>query len=460
MNVLVYDGPGASPSSVSRALFTLRRHLGTRYAVQTISADALNSHPWTPTCALLVFPGGRDVPYLNALPQAAPIIRNYIRDGGSYLGLCAGAYFASAHIEWEVGTMQEVVGDRPLGFYPGTCEGCTYKGFSYNSEAGAYPITLQPLDAFSDEIDPLDGLYYNGGGHFIDADQKASEGVDSLMRYIGGEGDGKVAAVACKVGRGIASLFGVHIEYPLFFEPAAGALRRYHPSLSDQAKSIMENRRNAAMINILRLLRLQVQDPSRTAHPTVPLPQILAFNEPHIGHAAKFMKKVSADLSASTPGEPYELVPDQNDTFHVWDNPDVKELIKKAREVVLDHQELPASFPKQIAVITGEELPDTSVTPQFSIPLFFEEVVLQRSLKPGSSKGFGLGDAILYGEVVTSTQTLLDRFDTTDLYVPTERSTHSNTFIETPPFFVHFLILSSQLQHPNLLARDEAGTYG
>lgn len=409
MNVLVYDGPGSSHASVSHTLFSLKRHLGTRYAVQTISADALNSHPWAPTCALLVFPGGRDVPYLNALSEAAPIIWNFVRNGGSYLGLCAGAYFASARVEWEVGSMQEVVGDRPLGFYPGTCEGCTYKGFHYNSEAGAYPIALQPLDAFGEEIDPLDGLYYNGGGHFVDADEKASEGVKSLMRYIGGEGDGKVAAVACKVGRGVALLFGVHIEYPLFFEPAAGALRRYHPSLSDQAKSIMENRRNAAMINVLQLLRLQMR--ARTILPTVPLPQILALSRPHIGYAAKFMKKVSTDLSASTPGEPYELVPDQNDTFHVWDNPDINELIKKARERVLDHQELPSSFPKQIAVITGEELPDTSVTAHFSIPTFFEEVECQRSKESRSTEGFGLGDAILYGEVVTSTQTLLDRFD-------------------------------------------------
>lgn len=413
MNVLVYDGPGTSPSSVSHTLYTLRRHVGTRYAVQTISADALNYHPWTPTCVLLVFPGGRDVPYLNALPHAAPIIRNYVRNGGSYLGLCAGAYFASARVEWEVGSMQEVVGDRPLEFYPGTCEGCTYKGFSYNSEAGAYPVSLQPLDAYGEEIDPLSGLYYNGGGHFVDADEKSSEGVESLMRYIGGEGDGKVAAVACRVGRGIALLFGVHIEYPLFFEPAAGALRRYHPSLSDQAKSNMENRRTAAMINILRLLRLQVNDPSpRTTLPTVPLPQILAFNKPHIAHAAKFMKKVSADLSASTPGEPFELVPDQNDTFHVWDNPNVKEMMKKAREIVLDHQELPTSFPKQIAVITDEELPDTSITAHFSIPAFFEEIERQRPSKPGSSKELSLGDAILYGEVVTSTQTLLDRLST------------------------------------------------
>jgi hypothetical protein len=212
----------------------------------------------------------------------------------------------------------------------------------------------------------------------------------------------------------------VHIEYPLFFEPAAGALRRYHPSLSDQAKSNMENRRTAAMINILRLLRLQVKDP-RTTPPTVPLPQILAFNKPHISHAAKFMKKVSADMSASTPGEPFELVPDQNDTFHVWDNPDVKEMMKKAREIVLDHQELPTSFPKQIAVITGEELPDTSITAHFNIPAFFEEIERQRSSKPSSSKELALGDAVLYGEVVTSTQTLLDRFGTFHRFTCAER---------------------------------------
>lgn len=365
MNVLVYDGVGVSQTSLSHTIYSLKRHLGSRYAVQKVSAEGLKSHPWAPTCALLVVPGGRDVPYLNSLsPEATKIISSYVRNGGSYLGLCAGAYFASGRVEWEAGTKQEVVGDRPLGFFPGVCEGCVYKGFQYNSEAGAYAISVQPLDAFSEEIDPLDGVYYNGGGHFVNADNMADQGVSSLMRYVGGDNDGKVAAVLCTVGRGLALLSSVHFEYPLFFEPAASALRRSHPSLSATAKSLMENARSAAMLNILRLLRLSTLDPtSKSAIPSIPLPQFLAFRKPHLGQASKFLDYVRTNISASLPGEKYGLVPDQRDTFHVFQDPPLKEFVQKARGVRLDQQDIPASFPKQIAVITGEEIPDSTVTP-------------------------------------------------------------------------------------------------
>lgn len=187
MNVLIYDGPGVSASSLSHTIYTLKRLLSPRYAVQTVSSEALAAHPWSPSCALLVIPGGRDVPYVSSLlGNATENIKNYVRKGGSFLGLCAGAYFASQHCEWEAGTSQEVIGDRPLGFFPGTSEGCTYKGFVYGSEAGARAIQVQPLDALGETIDALEGIYYNGGGHFVGADKMEPLGVKPLLQYVGG----------------------------------------------------------------------------------------------------------------------------------------------------------------------------------------------------------------------------------------------------------------------------------
>lgn len=409
--MLIYDGVGVSQTSLSHTIYSLKRLLAPRYAVQTVTAEVLISHPWAPTCALLVIPGGRDVPYVEALSRAAKRIESYVRGGGSYLGLCAGAYFASARVEWEVGTKQEVVGDRPLRFFPGTCEGCTYKGFQYNSEAGAFAISIQPLDALGDSIDVLEGLYYNGGGHFLKGDQMAAKGISPLMSYIGGAGDGKIAAVSCKVGRGIAVLSGVHFEYPLFYEPAASALQRSHPSLSANSKSLRENARNEAFSDVLKLLRMRVRDLGpKSAPPTHPLPQLLSFSPEHRDQAPKFMHRIAPALSASLDFEPFEVVPDQTDTFHVYRDPDVLDIMRKARAFKMEEEDLPTSFPKVVAVISDNQLEDGLSTPQFSVKKYFEEVERAKSHKFKNTGLPGLGDALLYGEVVTSTQTLLDRF--------------------------------------------------
>jgi glutamine amidotransferase-like uncharacterized protein len=48
--------------------------------------------------------------------------------GGSYLGLCAGAYYGSSRVVFEPGTPLEVIGDRELAFFPGIARGAAYPG--------------------------------------------------------------------------------------------------------------------------------------------------------------------------------------------------------------------------------------------------------------------------------------------------------------------------------------------
>lgn len=49
-----------------------------------------------------VMPGGRATPYLEKLKvQGNQAISNYVADGGTFLGICAGAYYASRKIYFE-----------------------------------------------------------------------------------------------------------------------------------------------------------------------------------------------------------------------------------------------------------------------------------------------------------------------------------------------------------------------
>ena len=72
---------------------------------------------------IFVMPGGADLPYckkLNGLGNRK--IRKFIEDGGFYIGICAGAYYACRRINFK-GKDYEVSGDRELELFEGTAEG-------------------------------------------------------------------------------------------------------------------------------------------------------------------------------------------------------------------------------------------------------------------------------------------------------------------------------------------------
>lgn len=67
-------------------------------------------------------PGGFDRGFIRALGDTgAEIIRQYVWNGGSYLGVGAGGYYACDYIEFDMGGPLQVEGPRPLKFFPGKC---------------------------------------------------------------------------------------------------------------------------------------------------------------------------------------------------------------------------------------------------------------------------------------------------------------------------------------------------
>ena len=69
---------------------------------------------------MIAFGGGYDLGFIEALgKEGTRQIREYVLNGGTYLGLCAGAYFASDCIEVDKDGPMEVIGDRDLKFFPG-----------------------------------------------------------------------------------------------------------------------------------------------------------------------------------------------------------------------------------------------------------------------------------------------------------------------------------------------------
>lgn len=214
-------GNGTTVDSVRHCLYTLRRLLAPHYAVIPVTSDMLLKEPWTTTCALLVMPGGADLGYCRTLNGAGNRrIAQFVRNGGRYLGLCAGGYYGCKSCEFEVGDKtMEVIGDRELAFYPGICRGGAFPGFVYHSEAGARAAGLEVAKAALSigTVPTSFRSYYNGGGVFVDAPSFADKGVEVLASYTEklnvDPGEGAAAVVYCKVGNGAAVLTGPHPEY-------------------------------------------------------------------------------------------------------------------------------------------------------------------------------------------------------------------------------------------------------
>lgn len=204
--VLVYRDEGVDLQSLEDTIQFFRDNIDlARYSVATISSHELIHTQWEASTKLLVFPGGRDIPYDRALRgKGCEKIREYIREGGHYLGICAGAYFAGERVEFAPGTELEVIEDRELGLFPGITSGPVLADYTYNSEAGSRAARLQFLPLQTEFF-----AYYNGGGTFVSTSE-AAEKYEVLATY--GDRDDCPAIIRCSFGKGMAILSGVHFE--------------------------------------------------------------------------------------------------------------------------------------------------------------------------------------------------------------------------------------------------------
>lgn len=181
------------------------------FAVAWVDADGIAGGALTAAVDLLVMPGGEDLFYcerLNGAGNAA--IRRYVAAGGTYLGICAGAYYACRQLAWEAGRPGAITGARQLAFYPGTATGPIYE-FLEDGDIGKtwdWPARVQ----FDDGVQQFEGLGVYSGGPVFSPPAAGEAGVRVLARFT--ELPGQPAAVVkCAVGQGRAILTSLHSEW-------------------------------------------------------------------------------------------------------------------------------------------------------------------------------------------------------------------------------------------------------
>ena len=119
-NVFIYSDEGTDKTGIASIEGNCRKRLKLPYRQiksEDIIEDVLQGKN------IFVMPGGADLPYckkLNGIGNEK--IRKFIEDGGFYIGICAGAYYACKRINFK-GKDYDVSGDRELGLFEGTAEG-------------------------------------------------------------------------------------------------------------------------------------------------------------------------------------------------------------------------------------------------------------------------------------------------------------------------------------------------
>ncbi|OCF44972.1 biotin-[acetyl-CoA-carboxylase] ligase [Kwoniella heveanensis CBS 569] len=487
--VLVYSGPGVSPLSLSHTVLTLSLLLLPHYTVQPVTPELLADQPWEPSCALLVIPGGRDLPFVEELTTKRGVtkrIREYVELGGRYLGICAGGYFGTNEVRFDVGGPMEVVGKRDLAFFPGASEGPTFAGFQYASESGSRAVSLFLESSSSSSLkhQVLDHLYYNGGGHFVLPSPLPST-VQVLARYAeapssasSASGDKPVAAILTRNGKGRSLLCAIHPEYPLNDPPARLAIAKLEHEPEKEEIERSERARIEWVEELLVQLGLRPpsrerreaesknvgkvdgeEDPALLLHPTHPSP-IFALSHPNLPELATGLvsKKELADKTKGK--DQWSVLRDGNDeikfgTVEAISGPSRSEdevskwLATRRRDqpvfetptiegLTLDGSgsaSPPIPQPPDFHSLTKTVLlPSSSIqytprwTPLFNGSTYWSELDVARK-RSGRRSGVlrkgedgekcSLGDLLLYGETVTSTQTMLDRNPLLLTHLPT-----------------------------------------
>ncbi|GEQ71134.1 hypothetical protein JCM33374_g4815 [Metschnikowia sp. JCM 33374] len=424
MNVLVYSGEGSTTEGVRHTLASLRQLLSPYYAVITISEAALLHDPWMSKTAMLVVPGGADLPYCRALNgHGNRRIQQYVRGGGKFLGICAGGYYGSARCEFEVGdSAMEVSGPRELAFFPGTCAGAAYKGFVYDSHEGARAAFLTVNEAALEAHGAPKSVttYYNGGGMFMNASQYP--GVEVLARYdevtdVHDDAGDLAAVIHCKVGKGNVVLSGVHPEYmSSLVKPTHDDL---HFNMIAADLQVAEDSRKRFLGACLSKAGLKINHDPKSSLPSLkPIYMLSYFDQWRI-------RQLVADLHENMDFVAPNTFEDNTDTIVLHDETEDEQRFMggddgdgddSTTERSLDDL---AASEKHIKVFTSGALPDVTKTPFFDTKLYFTTLKQLYDDNGVISTNRAFGSLLLYGEVVMSTNTLLDSNPNWLKYLPT-----------------------------------------
>ena len=380
MNVLVCTS-SASASASQGLSNALRSVLSPFYTVQSVLPLSLITQPWTASCALLVL-----LPPLSLPSKAHEPIQQYISTGGRILGIGLGATL-SPHRQvpersglWDPGSGTAIVPQYPQAD----------QSLSLPSS-----ILLQTGVRFT-------GLRRASVPFVLTRDISNIQ----LIRGHWEEPVGAIAGIQVPVGSGRAAFWGIS---PCF--------------------DGIEDTENVTALLRYALTSLGLSAPSETTAdessnplssiPRYPLPQFLLYPRGKRHISETILQRLGLGLStaaaAAAPAESSDkkseplVIKDKADTFHFHK---VATLEHGARLIAEAKASADTSdAPRLVVVLPPDVLPTTELTPKFDAEKYFAVLADARGDQMSrTTESWGVGEALFYGEAVTSTQTLIERY--------------------------------------------------
>ncbi|KAJ3549407.1 hypothetical protein NM688_g5181 [Phlebia brevispora] len=364
MNVLVYSGPEVLQSSLSRSLSSLRSVLYPHYTIQAVTLQSLLLRPWTTSCALLVFPACREQLVLPS--SVASAIKSFVEGGGSFLGLRAAARIGGALSSVDPADYSFRFQDRASGSN-------IYLDLPPGGEDQSRRTSIKSPDGVI-----VDGVLETTTFSFGGLDQ-----TKNTYAILGRRADSdEVVAASFRADAGNVAAWTVHVEAPV------------HPQIGPNS----EEQRKDLLRNTLRALGLKLPTPDEEG-PSHPLPQLLTAAPTRPDAVDKILNSLGV--------RPPTMFEDSHDIFMFHAAPEGEDRVASSRIQTTS----PDDDTRHIIAYRNGALPSKELTPLFDLASYFSTLVTSRSdagLDP-TSEGHGFGEVLLYGEVVTSTQTLLDK---------------------------------------------------
>ncbi|MFI3242119.1 MAG: BPL-N domain-containing protein [Alphaproteobacteria bacterium] len=206
-------------------------------ANQIINENALNSD-----VLAFIVPGGASSPYKQKLKTLGnEAIANYVKNGGSYLGICAGAYYPCKKIIFEKGIPElEKTAEHGLDLIDGEAIGTLHKEFNVSPYSGDYDSIAIANIIWQDDDKQELGIYYHGGPYFKLYNE---ENHDVLARYKDVEGN-PPAIVSRNFGKGKVVVSGVHFELGARHLMASLSASKEPPEFAVELSSKLQEKEN------------------------------------------------------------------------------------------------------------------------------------------------------------------------------------------------------------------------
>ena len=198
--IALYADQGADEDCLKASL-NMFQWMG--YSVKYVTAYSINTQGLD-NYKILCIPGGDMYHYGHDLSSAGKEnIKNFIRNGGGYIGICGGAYFTGEKVYWQGNQLPMT----PLGIFPGTTRGPEDEIVPYPNYGMCRVDIVDSLHPITESEPDTTWILYYWGPVFI---PNTNAEIDILARYnIGNE----AAIVTFNYDSGRVFIIGPHPEF-------------------------------------------------------------------------------------------------------------------------------------------------------------------------------------------------------------------------------------------------------